>query len=113
VQSPCPARLFPDAKPGRFAERLDNLLRSASDHTLGIKPPRTLPREKLRKVEIGVAGLDCGLALYEILYRLEGVELVKASFREGRVIAWIDPTKTDRSRLVDALKRGEVSVGSP
>ena len=111
-----PAKLFPDAHPAQYAERLDNLIRNASNHTLGVRPPRTLPREKRRKVEIGVAGLDCdacSLALYELLYRLEGVELVKADFRAGRVTAWIDPTKTDRSALVEALRRREVDVRSP
>ncbi len=111
-----PARLFPDARPEDRLERLDNLLRSASNHTFGIKPMRTLPREKLRKVEIAVAGLDCeacSLALYEILSKVEGVELVKASFREGRVIAWIDPARTDRAKLVEALRRREVDVRSP
>jgi copper chaperone CopZ len=111
-----PAKLFPGAKPDQVTGRLDELLRSVSNHTLGVKPPRTLPLAKLQKVEIGVTGLDCeacSLALYEILDRLEGVELVKASFREGRVIAWIDATKTDRPKLVAALKRRHVVVRSP
>lgn len=111
-----PKTLFPDIKPDQYAERLNNLLRAASNHTLGVRPLRTLPREKLQKVEIAVAGLDCeacSLALYEILVRVEGVELVKASFREGRAIAWIDPKRTDRSKLVAALRRREVDVRSP
>lgn len=111
-----PKKLFPDIKPEQYAQRLDNLLRAASNHTLGVRPPRTLPLEKLQKVEIAVAGLDCeacSLALYEILARVEGVELVKASFREGRAVAWIDPKKADRSKLVEALRRQEVDVRSP
>jgi copper chaperone CopZ len=111
-----PARLFPGARPEEIVERLDNLLRSASNHTLGFKPMRTKPRDQLKKVELAVAGLDCeacSLALYEILSRVEGVELVKASFHEGRAIAWIDPDRTDRARLVEALRRREVDVRSP
>jgi hypothetical protein len=111
-----PAKLFPDAKPEQFAERLDNLIRSASNHTLGVKAPRNVPLAKLQKVEIEVEGLDCdacSLGLYWLLAPLEGVELVKADFRAGLAIAWIDPAKTSRSKLVEVLKSREVDVKSP
>ena len=111
-----PRKLFPGAKPQEFLGRFDNLLRSASHHTFGVKPLRKVPLERLRLIEIPVAGLDCkacSLAAYEAVYRLEGVERATASFREGRVTALIDLGKIDRAKLVDALKKRGVQVTMP
>src|SRR5262249_16441621 len=96
-------------------QRFENLLRTASGHTFAIKPLRTIPLDKLQLIEIPVAGLDCkacSLAAYEAIYKLEGVERATASFREGRVTALIDPTKTDRTKLEAALKKRGVEVKS-
>jgi len=105
-----PAKAFPGARPEEIVRRFDERLRSVSFGTFGVKPLRSVPKEKLRRVEIEVVGLDCkgcSLAAYESIYKLEGVELATASFREGRVTALIDPDKTDRARLEEALtKRG-------
>jgi copper chaperone CopZ len=111
-----PAKAFPGAKPAQVPERLDNLLKSASNHTFGVKPLRSAPLDRLREVEIPVAGLDCKaccLAAYEAIYTLEGVEKATASFREGRVTALIDPEKTDRAKLEDALKKRGVQLKAP
>jgi copper chaperone CopZ len=111
-----PAKAFPGAKPDQILGRLDGLLRAASRHTFGVKPLCTVPREKLRRVEIPVAGLDCtacSLAAYEAVSKLDGVERATASFREGRVTAWIDPEKTDRAKLEAALKQRGVTLRSP
>ncbi len=43
----------------RYTEVFDNLLKSASSHTFGIKPSSALPKAKLTLVEIPVLGLDC------------------------------------------------------
>jgi len=110
------AKVFPGAKPEQVIQRFDALLRSASNHTFGIKPLRSVPLEKLRLIEIPVAGLDCkacSLAAYEAVAKLDGVERATASFREGRVTALIDPEKTDRAKLEDALKKRGVQVKSP
>ena len=106
-----PAKAFPGAKPDQVVKRFDEKLRQASRSTFGVKPLRTLPMDKLEKVEIAVVGLDCkacSLAAYEIVAKLEGVERATASFKDGRVTALIDPTKIKRAALEDALKkRGE------
>ena len=110
------AKLFPNAKPEQVIQRLDDLVKSASNHTFGVKPLRTVPREKLRLIEIPIAGLDCKgccLAAYDAIARLEGVEIATASFREGRVTALINPDKTNRTRLEDALKQRGVSLKTP
>jgi copper chaperone CopZ len=111
-----PRTLFPQIKPAEYFERFNNLLRQASGHTFGIKPLRTIPLEKLQLVEIPVDGLDCKaccLAAYEYVARIDGVERATASFRDGKVTALIDPTKTDRAKLVEVLKKRGVDVKGP
>lgn len=108
-----PAKVFPGAKPNQVIERFDNMVRSASNSTFGIKPVRTIPAEKLTRIEVPVEGLDCKactLAAYEAVYKLDGVELAFASFRDGKVVALIQPEKTDRAKLEDALKKKGVYV---
>jgi copper chaperone CopZ len=111
-----PAKAFPGAKPAQVIGQFDNLLRTASNRTFGIKPLRSVPLEKLKLIEIPVAGLDCkacSLAAYEAIYKIDGVERATASFRAGRVTALIDPAKTDRAALETALKKRGVTVKSP
>lgn len=108
------AKAFPGAKGDQIVKRLDDLLRSASHSTFGVKPLRTVSLDKLTLVEIRAAGLDCkacALAAYEGVYKLDGVERATASFREGKVTALIDPTKTDRAKLEAALKQRGVTIG--
>lgn len=103
-------------KPEQAIQKLDALLRSASQGTFGVKPLCTTPQEKQKLIEIAVVGLDCkacSLAAYESVYKLDGVERATASFREGRVTAWIDPSKTDRAKLEAALKMKGVQLKSP
>lgn len=107
------AKVFPNAKPEQVVERFDNLLRQASRSTFGIKPLRSLPKDKLTLIEIPVVGLDCkgcGLGAYEAIYRLAGVETATASFKEGRVTALINPEKIDRVELETALKQRGVQL---
>jgi hypothetical protein len=91
-----PAKVFTNAKPEQFVERFDNLLKSASNHTFGVRPLRRVASDKLKLIEIPVAGLDCKtccLAAYETIHKLDGVERATASFREGLVTALVDPAK--------------------
>lgn len=100
-------------KPENALEQLGNLVRNASRSTFGIKPLSALPREKLTPVEISVFGLDCkacALVAYEAVAKIEGVEQATASFKEGRVTALIDGTKTSRESLVEELKKARVEV---
>ena len=54
----------------------------------------------------GFGGLGpSDLAAYEAVANIDGVEQATASFKDGRVTALIDPTKTDRAKLEDALKK--------
>jgi copper chaperone CopZ len=109
-----PAKAFPGTKPDEIVKRLDERLRTASSHTFGVLPLSGVPREKLKRVEISVVGLDCkgcSLAAYEAVYKLDGVERATVSFKEGRVTALVDPDRADRARLEEALKKKGVRLG--
>jgi len=106
-------KVFQRAKPKEVLERLDNWFRQNSSHTFGIRPVCTTPKEKLKRIEIGVLGLDCKgccLALYESVSKIDGVEQATASFKEGRLTALIDPEKTSREALEEALKKRNVTL---
>lgn len=101
-----PIKEFPGATGEQVIERFDNEVRNASRHTYGARPLRTTPKEKLVLVEFSIVGLDCkacSLAVYEIIYRLKGVEQATASFKLGKATALIDPGKTDRATIEKAL----------
>ena len=107
---------FKDTKAEKLVERFDELLRNATHHTLGIAPRIATPREKLTRIEIGVVGVDCkacALAAYESIYKMEGVAAATASFRDGKVTALIDPEKTNRPALEDALTKRNVTLVKP
>ena len=93
-----------------------NKLAHASNHTFHVKPRSTAQRAKLKTVVILVAGLDCkacALAAYEAVARVDGVEQATASFKEGLVTALIDPEKTNRAALAEALKKRNVTLKTP
>ena len=95
------------------AEQLGHLLAQASDSTFTFAPASKLPKEKLTRIEIPVAGLDCkacSYGAYDSICKLDGVDRATASFKLGLVTAWIDPTKTNLEALVAALKKREVDV---
>lgn len=107
------AAVFPNMAPEKIVEEFDNRLKQASFYTFGIKPLCKTPRDKLKRIEIAVVGLDCkacSLAAYEAVYKLEGVEQATASFKEGLVTAWIHPEKTDRAKLEEALVKKGVTL---
>lgn len=110
------AKVFPGAKPHQVLERLDNRVRTLSRSTFGLRAPSELPREKQERLEIQVRGLDCKgccLGAYEAIYKIDGVQQATASFKEGLVVAWIDPAKTDRGKLEAALKQRGVEISAP
>lgn len=111
-----PKRAFPTAPPEKYLERFDNEVRTQTRGVFGLRAACETPRDKLKFVEIGVVGLDCPgccLAAYESINKLEGVEQATASFRAGLVTAWIDPAKTTRDALEEALKKKNVQLVVP
>ncbi|HEX7898354.1 MAG TPA: heavy metal-associated domain-containing protein [Planctomycetota bacterium] len=111
-----PAKFFKGVKEKDQVERFNNLLRQASSHTFGIRANGDVAWDKLTLVEIPVAGLDCRaceLSAYEVIYKIEGVEQATASFKAGRVTARVDPAKTSRDALIEALKKRQVAIKAP
>jgi len=110
------AKVFQKAKPKEVLERLDNWFRQNSSHTFGVRAVCATPKEKLVRVEIGVLGLDCKgcvLSLYESVSKIDGVEQATASFKESKLTALIDPEKTNKAALEEALKKRNVTLKTP
>lgn len=111
-----PDQLFGKIDPAKYAERFDQILRGASRSTFGILPLCEIPDDKLEKVEIPIVGLDCkgcAYAAYRGVYEIAGVERAQASFKLGKVTAWIDPAKTNRAALEESLKQRGVDLMVP
>src|SRR5262249_52651778 len=111
-----PAKLWPGQKPERVAELVNDKVRGATGHTFGVKPRRDIARDTLQEVVIPAAGCDCKaccLAAYEAVANIDGVYQATASFKEGRVTALFDPTKTDKAKLEDALRKKGVQLRKP
>ena len=100
----------------QLLERFDNMIRQASTHTFGIRPLCATPKEKLTRVEIPVLGLDCRgceLSAYESISKIEGVEQATCSFKASKMTALIDPEKTTKAALEEALKKRSVTLKTP
>lgn len=110
-----PGKAFGGAsKPEQFQQQIDNRIRQATHSTFAIGPRRTIAKDKLKEVVVPIAGLDCKaccLAAYEAVARIDGVDRVTASFKEGKLTALIDPEKMDKAKLEDALKKRNIHVG--
>ncbi len=116
VFSYVPTVAFHDTKPEDITQEFDNRIRNAAHHTLGIAPFITTPHDKLTRIEISVIGLDCqacALATYEAIYRIDGIAAAAVDYKEGRVTALIDSSKTNQPALEDALKKREVKLNPP
>ena len=108
--------LFPDRdaknqpKPEEIAQRINNLLRDASDNTFTLKLTPDAPREKLKKIEFQVGILDCKgcrYAAYLAAIHVNGVEQATVS-KDNIVTTWIDPSQTDSDTIAEALKKARI-----
>ena len=116
VFSYVPSVAFKGVKPDDITKRFDELLRNATRSTLDIAPLIATPHDKLTRIEIPVVGLDCqacALATYEAIYKIDGVAAATVDYKEGRVTALIDSSKTTQAALEDALKKREVQLKTP
>lgn len=107
------AQAFPGMKPEKFAERFDQLVKTASDHTLGIQPRSATPRDKLARIEFFIEPLDCkacAFGVYGMISKVPGVEQTTVDMKEGRITCRIDAEKTNVDELKATLKKREVKV---
>jgi hypothetical protein len=95
-----------------ITKRLDDLLRTASKGTFTLKPLATIPKDKMQAIEIKVGILDCKACRYGayiVVAKLDGVE--RATVTDASLLTvWIDPAKTNRSALEEALKKARVDL---
>jgi copper chaperone CopZ len=110
----------PPPKQGRPSEqiltRLDERLRGVSQGTFSARPLSSVPRDKQTQVEFQVGVLHCKgcrYGVYQVLAKIYGVERASVDSQTGQVLAWIDPAKTDRAALADALVKARVPLKSP
>lgn len=104
---------FKAASPEQVLKQLNESLRKVSKGAFVLRPLSPFPIVKWEEVRIGISGLDCkGCAFYahNAVCDLDGVERVTASFKDSLLIAWIDPSKTNRDTLQSALKKREVKL---
>ena len=107
-------KVFPNAKtPAQLIEQISQKLRGESQGVIEALPLSTIPPEKLKEVKISIVGLDCkgcSYAAYIAVYKIEGVEYATANFHDGLVFARIDPEKTNRAALEEALTKKRVAL---
>ena len=66
------------------------------------------PHDNLQHVEMPIEGLDCqacSLAFHERLVKLDGIEHAQVSFREGRAIALVNPSKFNELAVREKLQQ--------
>lgn len=108
--------VFPKQKNAeRIAKALDMQLRARSRSSFEATPLTGRDRKKLTKVEIGILGLDCkgcSYGAYLAVHKIEGVENATASFKTGKLTAWIDAKKATRNVLEEALEMKRVKLAA-
>lgn len=104
---------FQHSKPENMERGIRERLQPATRGGFILKPLSTFPRDKWVEVKIGILGLDCrgcSFGAHNAIVEMEGVERVVASFHDGFVTAWIDPSKTNKEALAAMLKKREIKV---
>ena len=105
----------PNAAPEQIRSAIDSKLKNATRHTMTALLPAEIPKDKLSRIEIDVAGLDCKACSYaanRAIYQLKGVARATASFKDGKVTALIDLQETKRLALEEALEKKGVALKS-
>lgn len=91
----------------------DDLKHLGGQRGFQIRPRSEIPVDRLAKIDIPVAGLDCkgcALGTANIVNRIEGVYHATVDYRRGVVSLRIDPARTTREALIDVLRKGNVTV---
>ncbi|HEV7404608.1 MAG TPA: hypothetical protein VGO11_16830 [Chthoniobacteraceae bacterium] len=115
-------KLIPPGPPKKPADRgaekvlakLNDLLRKASGNSFSFAPPSATPEAQLARVDIKVGLLDCKgcrYAVYLAVAKLDGVE--RATVSADTLSAWIDPARTNRAALEEALRKDQVPLPTP
>ena len=104
---------FKGAKPDSLERGFRERLSGATRGNFSVLPLAPLPRAQWQEVRIGIAGVDCrgcSFGAYNAVAEIDGVLRATASFKDGLLIAWIDPKLTNREALEAALKKRNIDV---
>ncbi len=107
------AQGFKKAKPEQILQQIDTQVRKLTNRTFTLLQPGAPPEAGLKRIDFAIEGLDCvgcSFGAYSALATQEGVERATASFHEGSLTAFIDPSKTSREALLEVLKKKEIKV---
>jgi hypothetical protein len=107
------AQGFKKAKPEQVLQQIDTQIRKLTNQTFTLLQPVAPPEAGLKRIDFAIEGLDClgcSFGAYSAVAAQEGVERATASFHEGRLTAFIDPSKTSREALLEVLKKKEIKV---
>lgn len=111
-----------DRSPEKITNALNELIRakgkgkSRSKSTFSFTAPSTLPADQLTRLDLKVGLLDCKgcrYTAYIAVAKIEGVERAAVNSETQTLTAWIDPAKTSRAALEDALKKAQVVLPVP
>lgn len=108
---PGPPKKPADRGPEKVLAKLNDLLRKASGNSFTFAPLSTTPEAQLQRLDIKVGLLDCKgcrYAVYLAVAKIDGVE--RATVSTDTLSVWIDPVKTNRAALEDALKKEQVPL---
>ncbi len=116
------AKILPAAKKPKdltsekIAKALTELIRVKSKNTFTFAEPSTLPADQLTRLDIPVGILDCKgcrYTAYAAIAKMDGVERATVSSQTRMLAAWIDPAKTSRAALEEALKKAGAILPAP
>jgi hypothetical protein len=107
------AQGFKKAKPEQVLQQIDTQVRKCTKQTMTIVPPSPLSEEALQRIDFVIEGLDClgcSYGAYSTVATIDGVVRAYASFHDGTLTAFIDPSKTNRESLAEILKKREIKI---
>jgi len=93
----------------------DSLQHVIGSKGFGVKTTPRPPDDKLVTLEIPIQILDCAaccLGTYNSISKIDGLEQATVD-RKGKVVAIIDPRKTNREALEKAMKNAGVGIPEP
>ena len=92
--------------PDKVISLIDGLVGDASSHTFSVTAPTGVAEKNLSKLTYKVSINDCKgcrYAAYLAVAKLEGVDRASLDSSNNILVAWIDPTKTSKKAVGDAL----------
>ena len=97
--------------PSTVIPLIDGLISAASGHTFTVTAPTEIADKNLKKLTFKVNLNDCKgcrYAAYIAVAKLEGLDRATVDSANHSLVAWIDPTKTSKKTVGDALTEARI-----